>query len=86
MSTELEVSIEKRRLSVFEKTEIIFLTLLQERKENYISIQMEHSKPFKQLLVKEILVNGLWRLYGSTALVVTKLAKYVTISVFFLIP
>ena len=44
---------------------------------------MEHSKPFKQLLVKEILVNGLWRLYGSTALVIAKLAKYVTISVVF---
>ena len=53
-----------------------------ERKETYISIQREHSIPFKQLLVKEIFVNGPWRLYGSTALIITKLAKYVTISVF----
>ena len=41
-----------------------------------MSIQRGHSIPVKQLVVKEILVNG------STALVITKLAKYVTISVF----
>ena len=41
---------------------------------------------FEQLLVKEILDNGPWRRYGLTPLVITKLAKYVTISVFCLIP
>ena len=55
MSTEMEVRLRK---SVFEKTTIIFLTFLLKRKENHISIQMEHSISFKQLLVKVILVNG----------------------------
>ena len=53
MSTELEVSIEKIRQSDFEKTTIIFLTFLSERKKNYISIQREHSIRFKQLVVKK---------------------------------
>ena len=53
ISTELEVSIEKKDY---------FLTFLLERKKNYISIQREHSIRFKQLIVKEILVNGPWRL------------------------
>ena len=42
-------------------------------------MQREHSIPFKQLLVKEILVNGPWRL-------ITRLAEYVTVFVFLLIP
>ena len=50
---------------------MIFLTIFV-GEENYILIQMKHSIPFKQLLVKEILVNEPWRLYGPTALVVTK--------------
>ena len=62
MSTELEVSTEKKDKSIFERTTIIFLTVLLESKENHISIQKEHSVPFQQLLMKEILVNGAWRL------------------------
>ena len=61
MSTEMEVQLRKRD-RVFEKITIIFLTFLLKRKENYISIQMGHSISFKQLLVKEILVNGPWKL------------------------
>ena len=53
MSTELEVSNEKKD-SVSEKTAIILLTFLQERKESYISIQREYSIHFMQLLVKRI--------------------------------
>ena len=30
--------------------------------------------PFEQLPVKEILVNGPWRFYGPTGLVINKLA------------
>ena len=58
------------------------------REKNHISLQREYSIPLKQLLVKEILVNGPWRLdfLGPTALVIAKLAKYLTISVFSIIP
>ena len=44
-----------------------------------MEIQMERSIPFKQLLVKEILANGPWRLHGSTgstALVITELSLF----------
>ena len=56
--------------------------------EQLRKIQREHSIRFKQLLVKEILANGPWRLdfYGPTVLIITELAKYVTINVFCLIP
>ena len=53
ISTELEAS--------FEKKGKVFLKRLQLLFSNYISTQREHSIPFKQLLVKEILVNGPWR-------------------------
>ena len=53
MSIELDVSIEEKD-SVSEKTTIILLTFLQERKESYISIQREYSIHFMQLLVKRI--------------------------------
>ena len=53
MSIELEVSTEKK-IVFLEKTTIILLTFLQERKESYISIQREYSIHFMQLLVKGI--------------------------------
>ena len=53
MSIELDVSIEKKG-SVSEKTTIILLTFLQEKKESYISIQREYFIHFMQLLVKRI--------------------------------
>ena len=73
VSTELEVSIENKK-KVFCK-----------RKENYISIQMEHPIPFRQLLVKEILVNVPWRLYGSqhSLLLSWPLRNYLCISILF---
>ena len=57
MSTELEVSI-KKKVNSFWKDYNCFFNHLVKEKENSISIQREHSIPFKQLLVKEILVNG----------------------------
>ena len=54
MSTELDVSQLRKEDSVFGKTTIISFTFLQERKESYILIQMEHAIPFEQLLVKEM--------------------------------
>ena len=38
LSTELEISIEKRKKVFFGKTKIIFLIFLKERKENHISL------------------------------------------------
>ena len=49
----------------------------------------EHSIPFKPLLVKEILVDGPWRfdfVVPQCSLIITTLAKYVTISVLCLFP
>ena len=37
------------------RLQLFFNPVLQERKENYFSIQREHSIPFKQLLMKEII-------------------------------
>ena len=64
MSTELEVSINKKDEVVFLKRLQLFFLPFCKRMENYISIQpgREHSISFKQLLVKEILINGPWRL------------------------
>ena len=92
MFTELEVSIEKKKVKCFclKILQLFYLTFLQERKENYISIQREHSIPLKQLLVKEMLVNRPWRLdflVPQRSVLLLKLAKCaLTISVFCLIP
>ena len=61
MSTELQVSIEKKD-KVFLKRLQVFFNLFVREKGKYISVQRDHSIPFKHLLVKEILVNGPWRL------------------------
>ena len=61
MSTKLEVPIEKK-MKRFLKILQLFFKLFVREKGNYISIQREHSIRFKQLLVKEILANGPWRL------------------------
>ena len=67
MSIDWEFKLRKRRGGVFEKTTMISLTCLEERKGNYISIQRKHSIRFTQnLLVKEILSNGRWRLDFSS--------------------
>ena len=80
MSIELEVSIEKKKMNlrVFENTTIVFFNLfVREKGKLYLNTKGQHSIFFKQLLVKEILVNEPWKLelMGPTALVITKLAK-----------
>ena len=86
MSTEVEFSIGKEDKLFPKRLQLFFLTFLWVIKENYIWIHSEHSITFKQLLLKEIVVSAIetW-LYSPTALVITKLAKYVIISVFCLI-
>ena len=63
MSTELEVSIEKIKDKVFLKRLQLFFQPFRKKERKIIS-QYKGSIPylFKQLLVKEILVNGPWRL------------------------
>ena len=57
------------KLWVFENTTIVsFDLLVREKGKLYLNTKGQHSIPFKQLLVKETLVNGPWKLdlMGST--------------------
>ena len=61
MSTELEVSIEKKDKVFLKRQQSFFNLFVREKGKLYLNTK-EHSIRFKQLPVKEILVNGRWRL------------------------
>ena len=58
MSSELEVSIEKKDKVFLKRLQLSLNLFVREKEKLYKSIQREHVLFFKQLLVKEILVNG----------------------------
>ena len=62
MSTEQEVSIEKKDKVFLKRLQLFFNLFLREQGKIISSIKRERSIHFKQLLVKEIRVNGPWRL------------------------